>query len=79
MQNSGHMTAMGNLAAAFAQGGGSCLSEDLAICFVDDKITRTCGVCGTVFKGSTWDLLAGRDAARCPYCHCPGGQTGAVC
>lgn len=47
------------------------VAEDGSLCFVSDRLFRTCPSCGTVFVGSAWKTaLTGAQA--CPFC----GQDG---
>jgi predicted RNA-binding Zn-ribbon protein involved in translation (DUF1610 family) len=49
------------------------VAEDGTLCFVSDRMHRTCPDCGTVFVGSAWRVaLSGPQA--CPFC----GLTGTV-
>jgi hypothetical protein len=43
------------------------VTEDGTLCFVSDRLYRTCPACGTVFTGSAWKaaLFAGQ---ACPFC-----------
>ncbi len=43
------------------------VAEDTTLCFVSDKMYRTCPACGTVFVGSAWRAaLVGPQP--CPFC-----------
>lgn len=43
------------------------VAEDGTLCFVSDRVYRTCPACGTVFTGSLWrSALTG--AQGCPFC-----------
>jgi predicted RNA-binding Zn-ribbon protein involved in translation (DUF1610 family) len=42
-------------------------SEDGTLCYVSDKVHRSCTLCGTVFTGSVGALAQGSRYA-CPYC-----------
>jgi len=47
------------------------VAEDGTLCFVSDRMYRTCPGCGTVFTGSAWrSALVGPQ--QCPFC----GQSG---
>ncbi len=43
------------------------IAEDSSLCFVSDKLHRSCPECGTVFDGSL-TLAALAAAQPCPYC-----------
>jgi len=43
------------------------VTEDGTICFVSDRVHRTCAGCGTVFVGSAC-RAAFAGVTRCPYC-----------
>ncbi|KHK00405.1 hypothetical protein [Desulfovibrio sp. TomC] len=42
-------------------------SEDGTLCYVSDKVHRSCTLCGTVFAGSISRMAIG-DGYVCPYC-----------
>lgn len=43
------------------------VAEDGTLCFVSDRMYRSCPACGTVFAGSVWHTaMAGPQA--CPFC-----------
>ena len=42
-------------------------SEDGTLCYVSDKVHRSCTLCGTVFSGSV-SLMALGNGYACPYC-----------
>ena len=43
------------------------VTEDGTLCFVSDKVYRSCPDCGTVFAGSAF-RTAFEGAPVCPYC-----------
>jgi len=48
------------------------ITEDAMLCYVSDRVHRTCSVCETVYTGSLGGLATG-SAYACPYCG--GGAT----
>ncbi len=57
----------GESRGAALSGGYANVAEDGTICFVSDRVYRSCPACDTVFVGSAFrSAFFGPD--RCPYC-----------
>ncbi|MHC1790950.1 hypothetical protein [Solidesulfovibrio sp.] len=47
------------------------IGENGTLCYVADRVHRSCGVCGTVFAGTASGLVLG-GGQPCPFCGTAG-------